>query len=127
MAFSLSLLFIVLFALAYILSADIVASASARDTGNFFEVWLPPILVGLAASLVCTGIMFVIKTKRMVPVAFTLLALYYVLGNVLLRILLHDDTLPTLLQVLRLYMLPPVIIGNLLAWIAYRLFYWGRA
>ena len=128
MAFTLSMLLIALFVLAYMLTADLVALYANYETGSFLEVWLPPFLICLVVSTVCCCLMFLLKTKITVPVAFALLALYYMVFTVILRTNYSGtgEGLAILLQMIRVYMLPAVLTGNLLCWSAYLLYFKKR-
>lgn len=125
MAFCLSLLFAVIFVLAYMLTADLVAQHVPEETGSFFAVWLPPILISLAASILCSATMFLFKTKLIVPVSFLFLAAYYILFSLILRGYYSgpEDGLAVLMQLVRVYMLPAALMSNLVGWGSYLLYF----
>lgn len=124
-AFAFSAVLVMVFALAYILSADLVARSVPAQTGNFLEVWGPPALISLVASVLCCLLMCLFRVKKLVPYAFSLLAVYYLVLLVAIKTTSGGDALAgsLLLQALNLYVLPPVIIGNLVAWTSYLFFF----
>lgn len=115
-AFCLSLLFLVLFVLAYLLSADIVANAVGADTGSFFAVWLPPCLISLAASLFCCAFMLLFEDKLLVPAAFVFFAAYYLICMIVLYTAVNASLKAVGTQLINLYLLLPTLLGNLASW-----------
>lgn len=115
-AFSLSVLFLVLFFLAYLLSADIVANTVGMDTGSFFAVWLPPCLISLAASLFCCAFMLLFEDKLLVPSAFVFFAVYYLICLMVLYTVVEAPLRPAGTQLISLYLLLPALFGNLTSW-----------
>ena len=115
-AFSLSLLFLVLFVLAYLLSADLVADAVGADTGSFFAVWLPPCLISLAASLFCCTFMLLFEDKLLVPAAFVFFAAYYFICMIVLYTAVNGSLRAAGVQLINLYLLLPTLLGNLMSW-----------
>ncbi len=120
-AFCLSLLFIVLFVLAYLLSADIVAGAVGSETGSFFTVWLPPCLVSLAASLLCCLFMLIFEDKLLVPSAFVFFAAYYLICLAVLFAAVDSSLRAVGIQLVNMYLLLPALFGNLTSWGIYGL------
>lgn len=125
MGFCLSFLFVVVFVLAYMFTADFVAD-HVPETGGFWAIWLPPVLISLAASLPCCCLMFLFRKKIVVPVAFAFFAVYYLVFFIALAAGYGGDSRGMLSQIVRLYMLPPVVVGNLLSWGSYLLFFRKR-
>ena len=74
-SFCLSLVFLAVYAVSYFFLIDVLEGAFAQSSvlvRNIFESVVP----GLAGSVVCCSLWFVIKNKRMVPAAYIWLALY---------------------------------------------------
>ncbi|MDL2258418.1 hypothetical protein LJC42_04615 [Eubacteriales bacterium OttesenSCG-928-K08] len=128
-AFAFSAALVVVFVLAYMLSADLVARSVPEQTGGLLQVWGPPILISLAASVLCCLMMFLFKTKKIVPIAFAMLFVYYLV----LQIVVHTtydgggaDATAIFSHVINLYVLPPVIVGNIISWVSYLLYFKKR-
>lgn len=124
--FCMSFLFVAVYALAYLFTADLVA-AHVAETGGFWQVWGPSLLISLVATLPCCATMFLFKTKRIVPMGFACLAVYYLLF--LVAIARGGYTGPEtayLTHLVSMYMLPPVVLGNLLGWGSYLLWFRRR-
>lgn len=119
--FCLSFLYVLAFALTYILTSGWVAAGVPQQTGNFAAVWGPPFLVSLMAGIPCSCLIFFIKNKLVVPVGFSFLAIYYLIFLVVLHRDYSGVELAYLSQMLHLYMLPPAVVGNLLGWGSYLL------
>lgn len=126
-AFALSAALVVLFVLAYLLTADLVAQSVPAQTGSFLQVWGPPVLISLAVSVLCCLLMFLFKVKRIVPLAFAMLVVYYAVLQIAVRTGYSGtpEAMDIFAQMIRLYTLPPVIVGNLVAWPSY-LFYFKK-
>ena len=62
---------------------------------------------------------FLVRNKLIVPMGFFFLAVYYVVFRVVLFRDYSGAELAYLTQMVRLYLLPPVIVGNLLGWGSY--------
>lgn len=119
--FCLSFLYVVVFVLAYMMTADWVAAHAPGETGGFWAVWGPPFLISLAAAIPCCCLIFLLRNQLIVPVGFTFLAIYYLILLAALRRGYSGAQLAYLTQMIRLYMLPPVAVGNLLGWGTYLL------
>ena len=115
-SFSLSLLFVVVFVLAYLFTAGPVAQWAGQETGSFWEIWLIPSAVATIASGICCLFMIPFQDKRTVPVAFLFFAAYFVLLNIVLYYNVDEANLPVARQILFIYMLPPTVFGNLMSW-----------
>ncbi len=119
--FCLSFLYVLVFALAYILTSGWVAVKVPQNTGTFGAVWGPPFLISLVAAIPCCSLIFLLKNKLVVPVGFSFLAIYYLI----FLLVLHRDysgvELAYLNQMLRLYLMPPTVVGNFLGWGSYLL------
>ncbi|MDR1901325.1 MAG: hypothetical protein LBQ88_03445 [Treponema sp.] len=121
-AFSLSLLYAAVYGLAYVLTADLVA-ALVPPEGNFLQKWLPPSIISISASLLCSIPLFFVTDKRIVLGAFALLALYGVLtaGGIILGF--QGESRAVLLTLLGLYLGLPAFWGNGVIWTLYTLKY----
>lgn len=117
--FCLSFLYTIVFVLAYTLTADWVATWIPQPTGNVLQVWGPPFLISLAASIPCCCLIFLVQNKLIVPMGFFFLAVYYAVFRIVLFRDYSGVELAYLTQMVRLYLLPPVIVGNLLGWGSY--------
>jgi hypothetical protein len=115
-AFSLSILFIIIFVLAYMLSADTVAQSLGQDTGSPLLVWLPPILISLAASAFCCGLFAVFSDKLLIPAAFSFFGVYFIICVIALYTVADKSLAAVGTQFLCLYLLPPILTGNLMSW-----------
>lgn len=126
-AFAFSAALVAVFALCYVLSAGLIASYLPAETGGFLQVWGPPVLISLVASILCCLLMFLFKTKRIVPMGFAMLVIYYVVLQVAVRTGYNGppESMAIFTQMIRLYTLPPVIVGNLVSWASY-LFYFKK-
>lgn len=124
-SFVLSLFFIIVFVLAYFLTVDIVASVVPVESGGFFEVWLPPVLISLTAAILCCSTMFLFLNKLIVPIAFLFLMLYYVLFWVIIQIIYSGSSEESaiLTRIISIYMLPPLLIGNFITFSSYMLIF----
>ena len=89
------------------------------ETGSFLDVWGPPLLVGVAVSLVACIPMRFIKKPILVAWGMALLAAYYLV--LLIAIMTTAGTTDPAMAayVLTLFCLPCVIPGNIFAWIAW--------
>lgn len=121
LGFSLSFLFIIVFILGYMLSSDLVAAATGKETGGLLDVWGPPVLISFVCSLLCSLMMLVIKDKVLVPTAFGFFAAYYLIAVAAALSQQEPAGRAAALQFVNLYFLPPAIIGNVAAWAGYRL------
>jgi hypothetical protein len=121
-AFSLSLLYAAVYGLTYALTADLVAALVPLEAANFFQKWLPPSLLSIAASLICGIPLFFAGDKRVVLGAFALLALYALLlaGGILLGF--SGESRTFLLTPLLFYIGFPALWGNGIIWALYLLF-----
>ncbi len=120
--FALSFLFVAVFVLGYILSAELVAQLFPYETGSLMAVWGPSIMISLVCSLVCCSLMFLFHEKTVVPSAFVFIAVYY-LVLLLVAALKDDSELRGVgMQLISIYALPPTILGNLLSWGIYYLY-----
>lgn len=120
MAFCLSMLYVVVFFLSYVMTADLVAAAVPETTGNFLQVWLPPSLICIVASLLCTSPLLFFKNKLVVPAAFSFIALYTALLFIY-AITQEAATREVLVQMILLYLVLPALWGNLFGWGGYLL------
>lgn len=120
--FSLSFLFLCVFLLGYILSADLIMRLFPAETGDFVAVWGPPALISLVCSVLCCSLMAFFSEKIIIPVAFLFIALFY--GLFLLATLTQSD--PALqnlgARMVSIYALPAVVLGNILSWGQYLLY-----
>lgn len=123
MGFCLSFLFVVVFVLAYMFTADLVAANVPETSESFWDIWLPPVLISLGASVLCCALMFLFKSKMIVPVGFGFLAVYYVIFLITILFGAGGENAWFLERAVRIYMLPPVIIGNLLSWGSYLIYF----
>jgi hypothetical protein len=124
-AFLLSLVFAVVYVFAYILSAPLVAKFVPPETGTFWQTWLPPSLISIAASLPCVVPLFFMKDKRIVLAAFLLLVIYTALLGLMFSAQYSDGERKAMLTLLLLYLGLPGLWGSVLSFGAYFLFY-GR-
>lgn len=120
--FSLSFLFLCIFLLGYMLSADLITRLFPAETGDFIDVWGPPALISLVCSLLCCSLMAFFTEKVIIPVAFLFIALFYVLF-ILATLTQNDPALRILgAQMVSIYALPAVVLGNILSWGLYFLY-----
>lgn len=66
-AFSLSFLFVIIIALGYLISAGFISERLPEDTADFIGVWGPSALIAIFATLLCSALMFVLKTRSLCP------------------------------------------------------------
>ncbi len=120
--FSLSFLFIAIFVLGYVFSANLVVRLFPSETGGFFAVWGPPALISLACSLLCCSLMALFKEKIIVPIAFLFIALFYII-LIMSSLIYRDAELRGLgVRMVSIYALPAMLLGNLSSWGIYRLY-----
>ncbi len=89
------------------------------DTGSLLSVWLPPLLMGAAVSiLVCIPMKFM-KNKYVIPGAMAFLILYYAVLVIAFKTskIAADPGLD--IYIISLYALPCILPGNLIAWLGY--------
>ena len=123
-AFSLSFLFVLVFAVTYYLGGGVISDLSLPERGGFLTVWGPVSIIAIVASLICCLPMIGLQDKILVPAGFLFLVIYYLI--VLIVFLFSGDSAdrPMIMQLVNLYFLPPVLFGNLIGWGAYLL--WQR-
>ncbi|AEF86799.1 hypothetical protein TREPR_1973 [Treponema primitia ZAS-2] len=124
-AFSLSMLYAVIFILSYALSAGPVANLVPWDTGNFLAVWLPPSIICIIASAICVIPLFFIRDKRLVPAAFFLLFIYAALIGVFALLHYSPEQRRAAAGLFIMYLFLPVLWGNLISTLVY-VFYGKR-
>ena len=110
-SFTMSLLFIVIFVLAYMLPAILL---SGPVTGSFWEVWLGPSAAALLACGICCLFMIPFQDKRVVPVAFLFFIAYFLVLGLFYRVDEADRLIAR--QMMLMYLLPPTVLGNLMSW-----------
>jgi hypothetical protein len=120
-AFSLSLFYVVVYGLAYALTADLVSRLVPLEAANFLQKWLPPSLICIAASILCGIPLFLVNDKRVVLGAFALLGCYAVLTAAGVILGFNGETRTALLVFTFLYLGFPAFWGNSVAWTAYAL------
>ena len=114
--FSLSFLFIAIYVLGYVLSANLLVHLFPAETGGFFAVWGPPALISLVCSLLCCSLMILFKEKIIVPIAFLFITLFYIIF--IISSLIHNDAEIRGLGVrmVSIYALPAMLLGNFSSW-----------
>lgn len=119
-AFMMSFVLLFLYSLAFLLFGRLGSSFFTVDTGSFFSVWLPPILIGTVVSLICCVPIKFMRAKIIIPLSMSFLVLYFVV--ILIAILSSSNLEQRALDVyiVCFYMLPCIIPGNLFSWLVYR-------
>ncbi|MDR0623297.1 MAG: hypothetical protein LBG10_02600 [Treponema sp.] len=117
LAFSLSLLYIGVYGLAYALTADLVSRLVPLEAANFLQKWLPPSLICIAASILCGAPLLFVKDRRVVLGAFALLGFYAVLTATGVVLAFDGEKRIVLLVFTVLYLGFPALWGNGIAWI----------
>ena len=116
-AVGISFLLLAAYAVGYVVF--FLIGGDGGETGSFLDVWGPPLLVGVAVSLVACIPMRFIKKPILVAWGMALLAAYYLV--LLIAIMTTAGTTDPAMAayVLTLFCLPCVIPGNIFAWIAW--------
>jgi hypothetical protein len=120
-AFSLSLLYVGVYGLAYILTAGLVSALVPLEAVNFLQQWLPPSLICIAASILCGAPLFFVKDKRVVLGAFAFLGVYAVLTAAGVIVGFGGERRTVLLVFTFLYLGFPALWGNAAVWTIYAL------
>jgi hypothetical protein len=120
-AFSLSLLYLGVYGLAYALTADLVSLLVPLEAVNFLQKWLPPALICIAASILCGAPLFFVKDRRVILGAFVLLGFYAVLTATGVILGFDGEKRIVLLVFTFLYLGFPALWGNGIAWTIYAL------
>ena len=113
--FMLSFIFLAIYVCAYIAFGSLMQKAGS-NMGNFFDVWGPPFLIALPASLLCCISFLILKQKEQVPVAFAFLLILYIIAIVYVNVAEAEEYRAAEAAFINLYCLPCIICGNLLGW-----------
>ena len=113
--FMLSFIFLAIYVFAYIGFGRLMQEAGS-NTGNFLNVWGPPFLVALPASLLCCLSFLILKQKEQVPVAFAFLLILYIIAIVYVNVAEAEEYRAAEAAFINVYCLPCIICGNLLGW-----------
>jgi hypothetical protein len=116
-AVGISFLLLAAYAVGYVVF--FLISGDGGETGGFWAVWGPPLVVGVAVSLIACIPMRFIKKPILVAWGMVLLAAYYVVLLIAMLTTAGTKDPATAAYVLTLFCLPCVIPGNIFAWIAW--------
>jgi hypothetical protein len=94
-------------------------SGDGGETGSVLDVWGPPLVVGVAVSLIACIPMRFMKKPILVAWGMALLAAYYVVMLIAMLTAAGTTDPGTAAYVLTLFCLPCVLPGNVFAWIAW--------
>ncbi len=82
------------------------------------------LFISLLGSLICL-LFFFFPEKRLVPMAYVLFAGLFA-ALVLITLVMKTDAKADLMKMLFLFGAPPVLVGNLTAWLFYRFRFCGK-
>lgn len=116
-AVGISFLLLAAYAVGYVVF--FLISGDGGETGGFWAVWGPPLVVGVAVSLIACIPMRFIKKPILVAWGMALLAVYYLVLLIAMLTTAGTKDPATAAYVLTLFCLPCVIPGNIFAWIAW--------
>lgn len=111
--FSLGLVFCFIFAGMYALLTEPLHTY-VRIVNDTFSTTLHAVLIASAGTVVCC-IFFMLRDKRIVPGAFTFLAIFLLVGY-LMTFELSADRRNLMQHLLSLYGLGPILLGNAISW-----------
>jgi hypothetical protein len=82
-----------------------------KTTADYFKAWLPPVFLGLFASVLCNIPQFLIKKRKLMFIAFGFLGFYALAAGIML--LKHGIPLSPVVS----YLFLPAVLGNILCYI----------
>lgn len=116
-AVGISFLLLAAYAVGYVVF--FLISGDGGETGSLLDVWGPPLVVGVAVSLIACIPMRFLKKPILVAWGMTLLAVYYLALLIAIMSAAGTKDPEMAAYVLTLFCLPCVIPGNIFAWIAW--------
>jgi hypothetical protein len=116
-AVGISMLLLLGYVLGYVVF--FLLSGDGGETGGFWAVWGPPLVVGVGVSLIACIPMRFMSKPILVAMGMALLAAYYAVIMIALLTTAGTTDPWTAAYVLTLFCLPCIIPGNVFAWIAW--------
>jgi hypothetical protein len=116
-AFMLSLAYIVVYVFAYALSARLFEKLLPETTTNALLVWLPPVVICLAASVICALPLLFVQNRMTVILAFAFIAVYAAGGIAFMLSKMPPFARTQILQPLLFYYALPAVLGNAVCWL----------
>jgi hypothetical protein len=115
-AFALSMAYAAVYVFAYILTAGLVAHLVPEASSSWLPKLLPPSLICIAASLVCTVPIFFMENKKTVLIAFGLLGGYAAAIAIGIVLGYSAEQRYIFWQLFLFYIFFPAFWGNLVIW-----------
>ena len=116
-AVGIALLLMAAYALGYVVF--FLLSGDGGETGTVLDVWGPPLVVGVAVSLIACIPMRYMKKPIMVAWGMVILAAFYAVLLIAILTTAGTKDPTTAAYVLTLFCLPCIVPGNVFAWIAW--------
>ncbi len=111
-SFSLSILFVMIYLLSYLMLIDPIDAFFLPRVGTKFATFLESVLPAIAGTALCCPIHFAIKEKKLAPAAYLWLLFYSLATGIGLIASLTKLELPTFLGLFSMVALPPLAIGG---------------
>lgn len=111
-SFSLSILFLAIYALSYLMLIDPLESMLAARFGVAFTSFAESAVPALLGSMLCCSLFFVFKDKRLVPGAYVWLLLFSLFVLVFLLITLQSGDRGVFLSLYGMIVPAPIILGG---------------
>ncbi len=118
-SFSLSILFVAIYLLSYLMLIDPIDAFFLPRIGTKFTTFLESVLPAIAGTALCCSLHFVVKEKRLVPGAYLFLLFYALVGGIGIAVSLTQNEMPTFLGLFSMVVLPPLVIGGAVSTLLY--------
>ena len=118
-SFCLSLVYLAVYGVAYYLLIDIIERAFA-GSAVFVRNLLESVVPGLAGTIVCCSLWFVIKNRRIVPGAYVFLTVFAVISIVTMALLVDGESLRIFLYFFLMLVPTGLISGTAFSFLMFR-------